>query len=74
MICGALFDIGAILQFASPGILGLVYVGRVFTGLAVGASSLTAPVYISECSPPAIRGRFVGPFETFIYLAQVVGF
>ncbi len=32
LVCGALFDIGAILQLASPGSLGLIYAGRVLTG------------------------------------------
>lgn len=43
-------------------------------GLAVGASSLIVPQYISECSPPAIRGRLVGIFEVVLQCAQIVGF
>lgn len=40
----------------------------------MGASSLIVPVYISECAPPAIRGRLIGLFECCLQLAQVVGF
>jgi MFS family permease len=40
----------------------------------VGASSLIVPVYISECAPPAIRGRLIGLFECCLQLTQVVGF
>jgi len=43
-------------------------------GLAVGASSLIIPVYISECAPPAIRGRLVGIFECALQVFQVIGF
>ncbi|KAL6248627.1 hypothetical protein RBB50_004882 [Rhinocladiella similis] len=74
MLCGAVFDIGTVLQVASTGQLGLIYAGRVLTGLAVGASSLIVPVYISECSPPAIRGRLIGIFEIVLQLSQIVGF
>jgi sugar porter (SP) family MFS transporter len=36
---------------------------RFLGGLGVGASSVTAPLYISEVSPPASRGRMVGMFQ-----------
>lgn len=32
LVCGALFDVGAILQLASSGSVGLIYGGRVLTG------------------------------------------
>lgn len=32
------------------------------------------PVYISECAPPAIRGRLVGIFEIILQSFMVVGF
>lgn len=36
LICGAVFDIGTILQLASSGKLGLIYAGRAFTGQCSG--------------------------------------
>jgi sugar porter (SP) family MFS transporter len=36
---------------------------RFLGGLGVGASSVTAPVYISEISPPNQRGRLVAMFQ-----------
>lgn len=54
--------------------IGLIYAGRAVTGLGVGASSLLVPVYISECSPPAIRGRLIGIFEVLLQGFQVIGF
>ncbi|KAI8213941.1 putative quinate permease [Colletotrichum sp. SAR 10_76] len=72
--CGALFDLGAILQLVASGNLALIYAGRVLTGLAVGSSSMIIPVYISESGPPAIRGRLIGVFEIFLQFSQIVGF
>ena len=43
-------------------------------GLGVGASSLIIPVYISESSPPAIRGRLIGIFEILLQFSQIPGF
>ncbi|KAL2068306.1 hypothetical protein VTL71DRAFT_16404 [Oculimacula yallundae] len=74
MICGAVFDAGVIMQMASSGKIGLIYAGRAFTGLGVGASSLIIPQYISECSPPAIRGRLIGVFEILLQFSLVIGF
>ncbi|KAL7765089.1 hypothetical protein ACKLNR_003005 [Fusarium oxysporum f. sp. zingiberi] len=72
--CGIIFDVGVVFQLVSSGHIGFIYAGRAITGLAVGASSLLVPVYISECSPPAIRGRMVGIFEIFLQVFQVIGF
>jgi MFS family permease len=36
LTCGAVFDIGTILQLASSGKLGLIYAGRAFTGQCSG--------------------------------------
>ena len=40
--------------------LGLIYAGRLLTGLGVGGISATSGTYIAELSPPAIRGRLTG--------------
>ncbi|CAK9327605.1 unnamed protein product [Citrullus colocynthis] len=53
-----LFFIGAVVMAASPG-PSLLIVGRVFVGLGVGMASMTSPLYISEASPPKIRGALV---------------
>ncbi|XP_014550165.1 hypothetical protein COCVIDRAFT_43213 [Bipolaris victoriae FI3] len=74
MICGAIFNVGAVLQLVSAGKVGLIYGGRALTGLAVGASSMIVPVYISESCPPAIRGRLIGIFEIFLQFFQIFGF
>jgi sugar porter (SP) family MFS transporter len=54
--------------------LGLIYGGRVLTGIGVGASSMIVPIYISELSPPAVRGRLVGIYELGWQVGGLVGF
>lgn len=54
--------------------LGLLYGGRVLAGIGVGAGSNITPIYISELSPPAIRGRLVGVYELGWQIGGLVGF
>lgn len=54
--------------------LGLIMGGRVLAGVGVGACSMITPIYISELSPPAIRGRMVGLYELGWQIGGLVGF
>lgn len=54
--------------------LGPIYAGRVIAGLGVGATSNITPIYISEISPPAVRGRLVGVYEVGWQVGGLVGF
>jgi len=74
LIAGLLFAIGAAIQTGANGSVGMIYGGRVLTGLGVGSSSLIVPLYISECSPPALRGRLIGIFEIQLQFWLVIGF
>ncbi|GGA90682.1 sugar porter family MFS transporter [Puia dinghuensis] len=47
---------------------------RFLGGFGVGASSVTAPIYISEISPAARRGRLVGLFQFNVVLGIVVSY
>ena len=47
---------------------------RFVGGLGVGASSVTAPVYISEISPPAYRGRLVMMFQFNVVFGILVSY
>nr|POF03908.1 quinate permease [Quercus suber] len=60
-IFSTVFILGAGLMLGANGDrgLGLIYAGRVLAGIGVGGSSMIVPIYISELSPPAIRGRLV---------------
>jgi MFS family permease len=54
--CGACIClVGAILQAAARN-LGMMLVGRIFTGFAIGLMSMSVPVYLSECANPKYRG------------------
>jgi len=54
--------------------LALIYAGRVLAGVGVGGASNLTPIYISELSPPAIRGRLVGLYELGWQIGGLVGF
>ncbi len=51
---------------------------RIIGGLAVGASSVVGPMYISEISPARLRGRLAGSFQvnivTGIFVAYLTNF
>ena len=70
------FTLGAGMMLGANGArgLGLLYAVRVLAGLGVGAGSNMTPIYISELSPPAIRGRLVGVYELGWQIGGLVGF
>jgi sugar porter (SP) family MFS transporter len=47
---------------------------RLLGGLGVGASSVTAPIYISEISPPSKRGMLVGLFQFNVVFGIVISY
>ncbi len=47
---------------------------RFLGGLGVGASSVTAPIYISEVSPADRRGRLVGLFQFNVVLGILISY
>ena len=47
---------------------------RFLTGLAIGGSSVLAPVYISEISPPRRRGALVGLFQLNIVVGILIAY
>ncbi|KAI1357541.1 general substrate transporter [Xylaria arbuscula] len=63
-----IFVVGAIIQTASQNFIALVF-GRAIGGAGVGALALGAPLYISEISPPKLRGSLL----VLEFIAIVVG-
>ncbi len=53
---------------------GLFITFRFIGGLAVGASSVVGPMYISEISPAKMRGRLAGSFQLMIVLGIFVAY
>ena len=53
---------------------GIFLVFRFLGGLGVGASSVAAPMYISEISPAKSRGKLVGLFQFNVVLGILVAY
>ncbi|KAI6880867.1 putative quinate [Hortaea werneckii] len=70
------FLLGAGIMLGANGDRGLdlIYAGRVIAGVGVGATSNVVPIYISELSPPAVRGRLVGIYELGWQVGGLIGF
>ena len=74
---GVIFLLGSLLAFWSPDVTILI-VARGLLGIAIGFTSVTAPVYISELAPPRSRGLLIGLYQFAltigIVLADLVGY
>ncbi|CAF9942297.1 MAG: hypothetical protein ALECFALPRED_009648 [Alectoria fallacina] len=73
LVADVLFITGALCQAVITSVSGCI-VGRSIVGFAVGASSLVVPLYISELSPAAFRGKLVTLSILFITTGQVVAY
>ncbi|PGH07947.1 hypothetical protein AJ80_07928 [Polytolypa hystricis UAMH7299] len=73
LIADVLFLLGSVWQAATFSVWGMIF-GRSLVGLAIGAASLIAPLYISELSPSDLRGRLVTMLVLFITGGQVVAY
>src|SRR6516162_7221372 len=60
MTAAALFAVGALIAAAMSATWILV-LARLVLGLAIGVAAVTAPLYIAEAAPLAIRGALVSP-------------
>lgn len=49
-------------------------IARFIGGVGVGISTVVAPMYISEISPPALRGRLAGMFQFNIVFGILIAF
>jgi len=68
--------VGAGIMLAANGTRGdaPIFIGRGIAGAGVGAASGLAPLYLSEISPPQIRGQVVGLYEIGWQIGGLVGF
>jgi MFS transporter, SP family, arabinose:H+ symporter len=74
LLCiGLLFLIGSLWSAFSPEVYGFM-VARFLGGIAIGISTVAAPLYISEISPPESRGRLAGMFQFNIVFGILVAF
>jgi sugar porter (SP) family MFS transporter len=58
LVGGAVFFAGSLLMAVAPTVEVLI-LGRLIDGVAIGFASIVGPLYISEISPPEIRGSLV---------------
>jgi sugar porter (SP) family MFS transporter len=70
---GVLYVISAVGCGFANGI-SMFIVSRFIGGLGIGISTVAAPLYISEISPPAYRGRLAGMFQFNIVFGILVAF
>lgn len=68
-----LFFIGTLGCVFTPGVT-ILLIARVLLGFAVGAASVTVPVYLSEMAPAERRGTFSGRNELAIVVGQFLAF
>jgi SP family galactose:H+ symporter-like MFS transporter len=74
LILGAvLFVAGSLLcgMAWSPGVL---IVGRLILGVAIGIASFTAPLYLAEIAPERIRGAMISLYQLMITIGILVAF
>ena len=72
-VTAALFFVSAVWTGAATSYPGLI-IARLIGGIGVGGASVMAPLYISEISPPRIRGRMVATAQLAIVLGIVAAF
>ncbi|MFM1902529.1 MAG: Arabinose-proton symporter [Planctomycetota bacterium] len=70
---GVLYFVSAIWSGLATGPTSFV-IARFIGGVGVGVSTVAAPLYISEISPPGSRGRLAGLFQFNIVFGILVAF
>jgi MFS family permease len=66
--------VGIAIFMGNNGSLGAVYAGRFIAGLGVGQTTVVAPVYLAEISPPSVRGLTTCSFTGAVYLGIVLSY
>src|SRR4051812_28459802 len=72
-IIALLFAVSALGSALADSVLSFIAF-RFAGGLAVGASSVVAPMYISEISPAAIRGRLTALFQFNVIFGILIAY
>ncbi len=70
---GVLYFLSAVWSGLSTDVWSFI-VARFIGGLGVGVSTVAAPLYISEISPPGARGRLAGMFQFNIVFGILAAF
>ena len=70
---GILYFVGAVGSALATNV-AIFIAARVIGGLGIGISTVVAPMYISEISPPKHRGRLAGMFQFNIVFGILIAF
>jgi sugar porter (SP) family MFS transporter len=73
LVTAVIFALGSLVSSLAPGV-GMLIGGRVLIGLAIGVASYAVPLYISEMSPPKIRGALVSLNQLMITIGIMVSY
>jgi len=73
LAAGVLFAAGALVAAFAPQLWPLL-AGRLIMGLAIGALSVSVPIYLSEITPPATRGALSGLNQLMISSGILVAY
>ncbi|KIY62582.1 general substrate transporter [Cylindrobasidium torrendii FP15055 ss-10] len=71
--CGV-FCVGVLVQMVTFGNWKQLAVGRLISGLGVGALSAAVPMYQAETAPPQIRGALTATYQLFITLGILIAY
>ncbi|KAK5706151.1 hypothetical protein LTR97_001138 [Elasticomyces elasticus] len=74
MAAMALFSIGVILQVIPSHSLACFYVGRVISGLGLGAGTAVSPSYNAEMAPKEIRGMLGSGMQWLFALGVMISY
>jgi SP family sugar:H+ symporter-like MFS transporter len=73
IIVMTVYIVGIVVQISSAHWIQYM-IGRIVSGLAVGAVSVLSPMFIAETSPSEIRGIMVSCYQLMITLGILVGY
>ena len=73
LVTSVLFSIGTLIAVMGNSVDTLI-IGRFLMGLGVGLSSMIVPMYLSEISPPSIRGRLVFCYQLAVTIGLLSAF
>jgi sugar porter (SP) family MFS transporter len=73
MTTSGLFAMGALVSAIAPS-GGVLLIGRLVVGVAVGAISVAAPLYIAEIAPAASRGKMICGFQLMVTIGILLSY
>jgi sugar porter (SP) family MFS transporter len=73
LYAAVIFAIGAVGSALSPDV-AVIILFRVVLGIGVGFASVVVPMYISEISPTAVRGRYTSIYQLMITIGILVAY